>query len=264
MCVWLAGVLLLESLLFLSFVALPSLDPILAVSAHSCWFNIGLAAEWQAVTNMVTIILWLRCCVLSEQQAVLLTHLAASRPFTIQGPFSLLNHDAKAKAPSRPLHGRQVLTGGHFFIDHASVEAACAHRSRFTWSGWDACCCGSPLNHIGMLLQALTTSPHPPTNWWKLSAAFVQRWVGSAEARNPLKGFAPAAVSWSVTTCSVSFQRLYPVSYLVHLWRVNKFVVLSHQLWNGPAPSRSWNPWNANPNSWLSCAEVMDHSTDPI
>lgn len=44
----------------------------------------------------------------------------------------------------------------------------------------------------------------------------VRRWVGTAEAGNPLKGFAPAAVSWTVTACPVSFQRLSPVSYLLH------------------------------------------------
>lgn len=97
--VWWAGGLLSVSLLFLSYVALPSVDPILALGAHSCWSNIRLAAEWQAVTNTEAIILWLRCRVLSRQQTAALTHLATCCISAVQGRFLGLTSKLKLKHP---------------------------------------------------------------------------------------------------------------------------------------------------------------------
>lgn len=136
-CVWWAGVLLSVSLLFLSYVALPSVDPILALGAHSCWANIRLAAEWQAVTNTEAIIVWLRRRVLSEQQTAALTHIATSRISTVQGQFSGLIMKLELKHPHCEWH--QDILLGH--------QGRCA-ASRFTLP--EQSCFG---DHRGVLIH---------------------------------------------------------------------------------------------------------------
>lgn len=53
----------------------------------------------------------------------MLAHLAASRPLTIQSPFSVLNQDAKAKAASWPVRGGQALLAqpGLFHISQKDI-----------------------------------------------------------------------------------------------------------------------------------------------
>lgn len=141
---WWAGVLLSVSLLLLSYVALTSVDPILALGAHSCWSNIRLAAEWQAVTNTEAIILWLRCCVVWELQTAALTHVATCPISTVQGRS---DHEARAKAfslwmtqahpsgPSRPLHSKQILLArpGLFWGSQRGFNSCIRlHRTKFT------------------------------------------------------------------------------------------------------------------------------------
>lgn len=132
------------SLLFLSYVALPSVELSLALGAHSCWSNIRLAAEWRAVTNTGAIILRLRCRVLSEQQTAVLTRLATCCISTVQGRFPGSEHEARAKSTLTLNDTSMSLRLALFWGDHRRVLV---HGSGYMEQG-SALICISPCSRL--------------------------------------------------------------------------------------------------------------------